>query len=160
MNKMRFSIKKLLLAFTLLSMLIYGLMPPRLSYGEPEFSKWPALYTHWGDIPLTVIAQVPVTNHGVLPVWYRHVSPDNFAAGHLLSTSETLEASGDTLSVQWKSLSRGETVSLREYGVTGSDQIGVQVQDWMGRKFTVICHHTDLETVWRGRETLPDADFD
>ncbi len=143
----------LLIGVTLIAVVVNGLLPPRVTFGDPSFTAFPSMDTFWGPVPTTIIVRVPVTNDGIFPIWYKQVSPGDYAAGNLSRTTEVLSIS--EVDIEWRSLARGDSVQFREYGLERLDQIGIRLVDWTGRKFTVTCEEIEIEPVWLVRESLP-----
>lgn len=143
------------LAFcTLVSVGVWGASPLQVKFGQPEFTIFPGIGTHWGDLPTVLIGKVQVTNHGLCPIWYRKVSPGDFAIGNLPSTAETVANS--ELQMDWQILESGQSVELREYGIKYSDKISILFQDWTGRQSIITYDEIEMGPIWEQRDSLPE----
>lgn len=149
----RLSLLQLLLLLGVCGVVANTLRPPQISFGPERITHFPEMGTFWGPVPITIIARVPITNEGIMPISYRHADPDGFAVGELARSSEILSNSG--MDVDWHSLGRGETVELRVYGLMENDQVRFRLQDWLGREFEMICSQVDMKQIWQQRESLP-----
>ena len=155
MKRLRFSILTLLLAIAVVGAVVNCLMPPRVSFGEPQFTTLPAQGTFWGDMPARLVVRIPVVNDGIFPIWYQQVMPGGYAVGHRTEPAEET-MSDPEFKIVWQKLRGGDRIQLRDYGLNRYDPIGIRVMDWTGRQFTIVCDEVEVEPVWLQRESLPN----
>ena len=146
---MRFRLPALFLLITFVAIACSLLLPPAVRFGEAEFS---VRVLPDGERLLNVT--IPVENRNFLSVEFMNC--DGSALGAIERNGKVYLSGAQY--APWETLSRGESVELKEYYIKPGERVGIQLRDELGRTHAIFHQSLDIESAWQRIDELPIDD--